>query len=455
MAYFSLNLTKKTSVIIILIFIIIVALDSTIFQFVSYASLSLPTLSHMMIFLVFSGLFSLSSIILMNIARKNSESHYSISRNIKYFHWFILYSQFLSLCIILTIILQMVFINKYNIALLHAETYLAYISTLVFLILLVFIFIGWYKSKRNYMIILFAISFSLLAINIVISLIYLDSYISRAISIYSYIKPYDIAIFVTNFAVLSLNQKLAIVYDIVSILSFSFMWIATAILLSHYRYKLGKIKYYLLISIPLIYYLSSFESYFENLFLSFILDSPPIAATFYVLIYNITGQIGALFFSLSFLVASNLVAKSKVRQSILISGIGIAIIFGSLEITTLQYTLYPPYGLITLAFMPLGSYLLFTGILTSAQNVSRNIEIRQELYKSTKSELSFLKEIGEAQRVQELVSKCKNIAKRTPIPGETDNFDLEQEEIMEIINNVLNELNTLKNRQISQNKNEK
>ena len=105
--------------------------------------------------------------------------------------------------------------------------------------------------------------------------------------------------------------------------------------------------------------------------------------------------------------------------------------------------------------MPLGSYLLFTGILTSAQNVSRNIEIRQELYKSTKSELSFLKEIGEAQRVQELVSKCKNIAKRTPIPGETDNFDLEQEEIMEIINNVLNEFNTLKNRQISQNKNEK
>ena len=209
------------------------------------------------------------------------------------------------------------------------------------------------------------------------------------------------------------------------------------------------------ININIIYYLSSFESYFENLFLSFILDSPPIAATFYVLIYNITGQIGALFFSLSFLVASNLVAKSKVRQSILISGIGIAIIFGSLEITTLQYTLYPPYGLITLAFMPLGSYLLFTGILTSAQNVSRNIEIRQELYKSTKSELSFLKEIGEAQRVQELVSKCKNIAKRTPIPGETDNFDLEQEEIMEIINNVLNEFNTLKNRQISQNKNEK
>ena len=391
----------------------------------------------------------------MNIAKKNSESHYTISRNIKYFHWFILYSQILTLCIILTTILQMILVNKYNIVLLRVETYLAYISTLVFLILLVFIFIGWAKSKRNHMIILFSISFSLLAINIAISLLYLDSYISRAISIYSDIKPYNIAIFVTNFAVLALNQKLAIVYDIVSILSFSFMWIATAILLSHYRYKLGRIKYFLLISIPLIYYLSSFESYFENVFLSFILDSPTIAAIFYVLILNITGQIGALFFSLSFLIASALVAKSKVRQSLLISGIGMAIIFGSLEITTLQYTLYPPYGLITLAFMPLGSYLLFIGIMTSAQNVSRNIEIRQELYKNAKSELSFLKEIGMAQMENELVKKCKNIAKRTPIPGETDNFDLEQEEVMEIIHNVLNELNTVKDRQISQDKNKK
>ncbi|HSF51839.1 MAG TPA: hypothetical protein VLA74_13850 [Nitrososphaeraceae archaeon] len=391
----------------------------------------------------------------MNIAKKNSESHYNISRKIKYLHWFVLYSQILTLFIILAIILQIILVKKYNIVLLHAETYLAHISTLVFLILLVFIFIRWYKSKRNYMIILFAISFSLLAINIAISLIYLDSYISRAISIYSDIKQYNIAIFVTNFAVLALNQKLSIVYDLVSILSFSFMWIATAILLSHYRYKLGRIKYFLLISIPLIYYLSSFESYIQNAFLSLILDSPTISAIFYILIFNITGQIGALFFSLSFLIASTLVAKSKIRQSLLISGIGIAIIFGSLEITTLQYTLYPPYGLITLAFMPLGSFLLFIGILTSAQNVSRNIEIRQELYKGTKSELSFLKEIGEAERVQELVDKCKKIAKRTPIPGETDNFDLEQGEVMEIIENVLNELKTTKNRQISQDKNEK
>jgi hypothetical protein len=77
--------------------------------------------------------------------------------------------------------------------------------------------------------------------------------------------------------------------------------------------------------------------------------------------------------------------------------LGLAIIFGSLEIATLQYAVYPPFGLITTAFMPLGSYLLFIGILSSAQNISRNIVIRKELYKSANSQLDLLKIIGMAQ----------------------------------------------------------
>ena len=447
---FSSGLNKKTSVLLILTFIIIVVLDSTIFQFVSYASLNLPTSSHMGIFLAFSTFFSVISILLMNLIRKSFPSTYTLPVKMKYFYWFILCIQILTLGIILTIILQMIIYKKYSVILLSAEIDITYISTLIFVILLVFIFVRWFKSKRNYIILLFAIAFSLLAINTIISLIYLDSYFSRAILISPDIKPYHIAIFVTNFGVLSLNQKLSIVYDIFSILSFSFMWLASAILLSHYRYKLGRVKYFFLISIPLIYYLSSFESYFENIFLSIILDSPTISAVFYILILNITGQIGALFFSLSFLIASTFVATKKVRQSLLISGIGIAIIFGSLEITTLQYTLYPPYGLITVAFMPVGAYLLFSGIITSAQNVSRNIEIRKELYKSTESELSFLKEIGEAQRVQELVKKCRYIAKRIPMLGEKENFELEQKEAMGIIHDVLNELNKSDPRRKSQ-----
>ncbi len=443
--YFTHSLTKKTSLIIILTFTILVVLDSTILKFASYTGIELPTSLNVQIFIAFSVIFSLSCIIFIYIARKSSETAYTFPIDIKYLHRFFFFSQIVSLSIILTIILQTILLNKYNIILVRAETYLVYISTLIFLIFLVFIFGGWFKSKRNYRTLLFAISFSLLAINIVVSIVYLDSYFSRSIK--QDIKPYKMTSFVTNFGGSALNQKLATAFDIFSVLSFSFMWIATAILLSHYRYKLGKIKYFVLICIPLIYYLFPFEAYFGNIFFSYILDSPIIFGIIYVLLFSATKQIGALFFSIFFLIASILVAKSKVRQSILISGIGMAIIFGSLEIATLQYTVYPPFGLITAAFMPLGSYLLFIGILSSAQNISRNIELRKELYKNTNSQLNLLKEIGMAQMEKELIKKYHSITKHSSTSEDVYHVNLEQGEVREIIRDVLNELsNTNRNR---------
>ncbi|HSF01168.1 MAG TPA: hypothetical protein VLA48_09780 [Nitrososphaeraceae archaeon] len=119
-----------------------------------------------------------------------------------------------------------------------------------------------------------------------------------------------------------------------------------------------------------------------------------------------------------------------------------AIIFGSLEIATLQYAVYPPFGLITTAFMPLGSYLLFIGILSSAQNISRNIVIRKELYKSANSQLDLLKIIGMAQMEKELLKRYKSISKYTSIPEELDKLD--QAEIREIVHDIVNELSTIK-----------
>ena len=287
---------------------------------------------------------------------------------------------------------------------------------------------------------LFTISFSLLITNLIISLIYLDSYFSSSVK--QIIQPYQITSFVTNFRGSSFHQQIAFAHDMLSILSFSFMWIATAILLSHYRFKMGKIKYFILISIPLIYYLFPFEGYFGNIFFSLILDYPITFAIIYILIFSATKHIDALFFSIFFLIASTLVAKKKVQQSILFSAIGMAIIFGSQDIATLQYSVYPPFGLITTAFMPLGSYLLFIGILSSAQNISRNIQIRKELYKSANSQLDLLKIIGMAQMEKELLKKYKSISKNISIQEEFDKLD--QDEIREIVHDVVNELLTTK-----------
>jgi hypothetical protein len=141
--------------------------------------------------------------------------------------------------------------------------------------------------------------------------------------------------------------------------------------------------------------------------------------------------------------ASTLVYDNRIRKSLLISSIGIAILFGTLEISPLQYHVYPPYGFITQAFIPLGTYLLFVGIFTSARNISRDAELRKEFYKNASSQLALLRSIGVSQMEREIEKEVKSIEKRlqeTAAESHLEEQHLDEENVKEILHDVLNEL---------------
>jgi hypothetical protein len=361
---------------------------------------------------------------------------------LRYFHVIISSTQTLTVAIILIIIFQMLIFNKYSLILLRLQTYLSHISALVFLSFLVFLFAGWLlASKRNYVIMLYAISFALASANLVVSLVYVDSNLSSAPL--PDVKPYPITSYVTNFGGLPFTESLSITFDALSLSSFLLMWIATAIFLSQYRHKMGRIKYFSLMSIPLIYYIFPLQGYFGDILFSLLQSSPVSYSIIYVLIFSATKQVGAVLFSLAFWTASTLVYDNRIRKSLLISSIGMAILFGTFEISPLQYHVYPPYGLITQAFIPLGTYLLFVGIFTSAKNISRDSELRKEFYKSAASQLALLKAIGVSQMEKELEKQVKSIEKRLLERTDEPHLEeqhLEQENVKEILHDVLNEL---------------
>jgi hypothetical protein len=322
--------------------------------------------------------------------------------------------------------------------------YLSHLSALVFLSFLVFLFAGWLlSSKRNYAIMLYTISFALASVNLVVSLIYLESYLST--TALPDVKPYPITSYVTNSPAPSSAESLSTAFDALSLSSFLLMWIATAIFLSQYRHKMGRIKYFSLMSIPLLYYIFPLQGYFGDVFFSLLQSSPVSYSIIYILIFSATKQVGAVLFSLAFWTASALVYDDRIRKSLLISSIGMAILFGTFEISPLQYHVYPPYGFITQAFIPLGAYLIFVGIFTSAKNISRDSELRREFYKSAASQLALLKDIGVSQMEKELENQVKFVQKRSRVSEKEDELHLEElhleeENVKEILHDVLNEL---------------
>jgi hypothetical protein len=442
-SYTSLTLNRKTALAFIFVFTTIIVFDTTIVSFSSYSGVEFPTWFNVMIFVIFSIIFVISGTILLNSVRKivTKYSYKPTPRGLAYFQGVIISTIFLTGVIILIIIFQMLFLNNYSIVLLQVQTYLSHFSGLVFLSFLVFLFGSWLSSKRNYIVLLYAMSFSLVSIDLMVALIYLESYFTISPSSNTTeVTPYPISAYVTNLPGSPFTESLSMTFDVLSLSSFLIMWIATSVFLSQYRYKLGKIKYFSLMSIPLIYYMFPFQNYFGDAFFSSLQSSPVFYSIIYILSFSATKQAGALLFSLSFWTAAALVYDNRVRQSLLISSIGMAILFSSLEITPLQYRVFPPYGLITEAFIPLGSYLLLVGIFTSAKHISRDAELRKEFYKSAASQLTLLKAIGVSQMEKELESQIKFVEKRAKSLERTDEPDLKDEDVKEILHDVLTEL---------------
>jgi len=234
------------------------------------------------------------------------------------------------------------------------------------------------------------------------------------------------------------DESLSSIYNVIFVLSFLVIWVATMALLNQYKNRLGKTRYYALTIIPMIYFIFPFHTYFANLLSPFVLNSPIAVSVIYTILFSATKQVGAFLFAISFLIASTVVPNDSVKKSLLISCIGMVILFSSVEITPLQYKVFPPYGLITEAFIPLGAFLLLVGIFTSAVNVSQDGELRRDFRKSAIAQLNLLRTIGIAQMEKELVKNFKLIEKRYPNLETTQDYS--EENVKQIVHEVLEEV---------------
>jgi hypothetical protein len=435
--FFTFDLNIKISFIFILIITSIIIIDSAIVEFHSFSGVRTSSAVNVVIFIAFSIVFAFSGVLLVTCVKTiTSKTTYRLPKNLRKFHYIIFGTLILTIALISVTIFQIIAFNKYHIMLLHIVTFIGHVSALVFAIPLVFILAKWFKSRRNYIILLYIITFSLVSVNIVVSLTYYEQILLRSFTIE--IKPYRISTYVMSFYTTPAEESLAAVYNVIFILSFLVIWVATMALLNQYKYRLGKIRYYALTIIPLIYFIFPFHTNFANLLSPFLLSSPIAVSVIYTILFSASKQVGAFLFSLSFLIASRAVPNDSVKKSLLISCIGMTILFSCVEITPLQYKVLPPYGLITEAFIPLGTFLLLVGIYISAINISQDGDLRRDFRKRATAQLTLLRTIGIAQMEKELIRNFKSAEKRYSKLETTQAYS--EENVKQIVHEVLEEL---------------
>ena len=128
---FTITLSKKTSLTFIIVFAAIVVFDSTIVDFSSYSGVRIPTALNLAIFITFSIIFGLSSILLLYYVRKSTAA--DTQKGLSYFQITIGATLALTIAIILIIIFEILVVNKYSLILLRIQIYLSHLSALTFL----------------------------------------------------------------------------------------------------------------------------------------------------------------------------------------------------------------------------------------------------------------------------------------------------------------------------------
>ena len=148
------------------------------------------------------------------------------------------------------------------------------------------------------------------------------------------------------------------------------MWVATAMFLHHYSKKLGKIRYWIIVSLHLVYFLSQFVTLFLKLF-DPLTQENPIFGVLLSIIFPISKAVGGILFGIGFWVTSRTINKSNiVRQYLVITAIGFVLLFVSDQAVTLITTPYPPFGIASVSAVGLSSYLILVGLHYSVVSMS-------------------------------------------------------------------------------------
>jgi hypothetical protein len=287
------------------------------------------------------------------------------------------------------------------------------------------LFFRWFRLYHNFAVLLYFIAISLIIFNLIVTAVYTSIKIND--------RPPETRQFVGGSIDISIGKypTLQTLHKISAILAFVSMWLATTVLLINYKDKSFKtIAYWLFLSIPLIYFvINYFSTFIFRTMLFPYLNDPITSALILTAFLTLSKPIGGLTFGILFWKMSQLVSYEKsIRLYMIISGVGVFLIFSADQAATLTLVPYPPFGLATISILSIGAYMMLVGIYNSATLVSKNIGLRKSIHKLT-SELRLLESIGEAERDKEIQKTAKKIMNERKKSRDESEAGLELDEI--------------------------
>jgi hypothetical protein len=390
----------KNMLIVIAVVIFVLLSDTMINQVADFLAPQLVSNFGVALFVVFAIIFGVTQYVILRYTMRKIAFMYSRSKSTRIIHKMVSSIQYILLIVVLILVAQILVTSSYSTYILVALTLVSGLLSIALMAYFAKKFFSWYlSSKYSLLVVLYGLAFAIIALTFSDALI---------VDIYN-LSTKSTVVYPTSEVVFpSYDEGTPIylfraVYDYVDLFSFIILWGATVLLLHEYIRK-WKMRHWILVCVPLIYYLSTFVDYFG-------IYTPSSDSEWfsYYLYSSLNSTAGGLLFGFAFLIVARNIRNEMIRGHMIISSFGFILMFISNQVT-LVATSYPPFGAVTLCYLGLSSYMILVGLYASAISVSQDATIRKSIRKSVINKSKLLGIIGDAEMQNEIEKWVKNLS---------------------------------------------
>jgi hypothetical protein len=219
-------------------------------------------------------------------------------------------------------------------------------------------------------------------------------------------------------------------------MAFVFRWLASTTLLRSFYQTIGKLptSYWIILSLPVVFYLvGKIPAFFSG---ESFLGVDEEYRYYFKLLYRIGIVAGSILFGVAFFVIANRMTSPKLKDYLIIAGIGDTIVGLALSTSGLQQT----YGIAGHSLLLLSSYLFSIGLYLSAIALSRDSSLRRSIKKSA---IRLIDDIGSAQMEQQIEGRVKKLVReeQKELEEQTGGFsdEVSEDELKEYMELVIEE----------------
>lgn len=427
---------NKKFLILIIIVIITIIIDSQIGYVADFIPNQLSSIWGIGVFLGVAIIFVLSQYFILSYLKEIKKENKTRLHHVDKMYIIVSIAQYILAALLVFVILQILTSQQYSLITLYVSHVISYGIWIITLGLLARGFLSWFRrSNQNVMILLLTLAMIAYVLN---GFSLLANYLNILMQQNQVVLSTDVAYF-PEFSISSFGSQMNLINQIASGIAYVLSWIGTVKLLYPYIQKLGKIKFWSIMSTAMIYYLVNFPLFV----LGYFSPSENIDAMTNILIFSLGGIFTGIIFGAAFLsVAGTLNKKSILRNHMIIAAYGFILFYIAGSAMAAQAA-YPPFGLVSVSLTGLSCYLIYSGLYSSAVIVSQDSNLRQSIKKTVTEQSKFLHSIGTAHMQHELESRVLTIAKKKSDLMEEETGvepSMTENEIKDYIEMVTNEI---------------